>query len=101
MSSVLSRVQEQPGGTTIATGQVTVTDSATQIAAARSGRRGLVIVNHGTTDVYVGLSGVTTATGVLLKGTAGASISIPTSAAVYGIVAAAGSQGVSYLEVYD
>lgn len=83
------------------TAQVSVADTAggTLLAANRSGRSAITIVNHGTTAVYVGQSGVTTATGVLLPGVEGASITIPTQAAVYGIVSA-GTQTVSVLETY-
>lgn len=87
------------GTGSIANGQVTVTSSSAQVVAARSGRRSLVIVNHGTTDVYLGTGTVTTANGLYLKGTSGASVSIPTSAAVNGIVAS-GTQVISYMEVF-
>ncbi|HEY7298559.1 MAG TPA: hypothetical protein VH684_11540 [Xanthobacteraceae bacterium] len=83
----------------ISTAQVSVGTSATQIVSARAGRNQLVIANHGTTAVYIGGSGVATSTGILLPGTVGATITIPTSAAVYGIVAS-GSQTVGVLEGY-
>ncbi len=84
---------------TIATNQATVATTATLIAAARTGRVSITIINGGTTDVLVGGSGVTTANGLLLTGTKGASVTINTSAAVYGIVGT-GTQAVSYLEAY-
>ena len=93
-------VSTSPGASNLATNQVSVTDSATAIVAARAARRSVLIFNHGTTDVYIGGAAVTTSTGILLVGTAGAAVSIPTAAAVYGIVAS-GSQTVSYIEVYD
>ena len=83
----------------IATNQVSVLATATLIAAARAGRSMITIVNGGTTDVFVGGSGVTAGTGVLLVGIKGASITIPTSGAVYGITGG-GSQAVSFLEAY-
>lgn len=91
---------DSAGASTLATTQVTVNSTATQIVAARTGRDAVIIVNLGTTDVYIGVSGVTTSTGLLLLGTKGAAVSIPTTAAVYGIVGA-GTQAVSVMEVYD
>lgn len=55
------------GGDTPATGQVSVTTSATLIAAANADRKELVITNTSSTvDMYIGPSGVTTSTGLLL-----------------------------------
>ena len=93
-------VANYPGADNIATNQVSITSAATAIVAARSTRRSVLIINHGTTDVYIGGASVTTSTGILLAGTEGAAIGIGTTAAVYGIVAS-GSQTVSYIEVYD
>ena len=87
------------GTGSLANNQVSVTTTSDTVVAARAGRRALLIVQHGTTDVYLGTGTVTTTNGVLLKGVAGASISIPTAAAVNGIVAS-GTQTVSYLEVF-
>lgn len=87
------------GGGTIATAQTTVAATATLISAARSTRNSITITNHGTTDVFIGLAGVTTTTGILLQGVKGTSITLITTAAVYGIVAAA-TQVVSSVEVY-
>jgi len=87
------------GTGSIANAQVSVTSSSAQVVPARAGRRSLVIVNHGTTDVFLGTGTVTTANGLYLKGTSGASVSIPTSAAVNGIVAS-GTQTISYMEVF-
>ena len=93
-------VANYPGADNIATNQVSVTSAATAIVATRATRRSVLIINHGTTDVYIGGAAVTTSTGILLAGTEGAAIGIGTTAAVYGIVAS-GSQTVSYIEVYD
>ena len=79
------------------TGQVSVGASATLIVAANHDRSGLVITNLGTTDVYIGLAGVTTSTGHLLPGTKGASVAFSTTLAVYGITGG-GEQSVSYLQ---
>ena len=88
------------GAASFATGQVSVANTATAIVAARAGRRAVMIINNGATDVSIGGSSVTTSNGLLLTGTAGAAVSIPTTAAVYGIVGT-GTQTVSYIEVYD
>lgn len=79
------------------TGQVTVGTSATLIAAARAGRKDIVIVTHGATDVYLGGPNVTTSTGSLLVGSKGTGFTITSEAAVYGVVSA-GTQTVSYVE---
>jgi hypothetical protein len=93
-------VDKEIGGASYATGQVSVTGTATALVAVRGSRRALLIVQHGTTAVYIGGPGVATSTGVLLVGSEGSSMSVPTTGAVYGIVAS-GTQVVSYMEVYD
>jgi hypothetical protein len=81
------------------TNQVTVGATATLIVAQNVGRKAVVITNLGITPVYLGSnSSVTATTGQILPGTVGASISIPSTSAVYGIVAS-GSQAVSFLDV--
>lgn len=87
------------GTGSIASSQVSVGASATQIVAARSNRRAVKITNLGTTDVFIGPSGVSTATGDLLVGTRGSWTILDTQAAVFGIVAS-GSQSVSVLEEF-
>lgn len=82
-----------------ATNQVSVASSATLICAARSGRKEVTIVNHGTTDVFLGATGVAATTGLLLAGVKGTGQTMSGGAAVYGI-AASGSQTVSFQEVY-
>jgi hypothetical protein len=79
-------------------GQASIGTTQVLIASAYSGRLGLLIVQHGTVDVYLGTTGVTSSTGVLLPGIKGAAISIPTTAAVYGITAS-GSQTISWMEL--
>lgn len=85
--------------TQIATGQISVATTATQIVAARAGRASVIIVNHGTVDVFLGPSGVTTADGLLLRGAIGTAAAIDSGAAVFGIVAAA-TQPVSFMETF-
>ena len=84
--------------------QVSVGSSATSILAARTGVSGTgricaTIENTSTTAVWLGGSGVTTSTGMLLPGILGASDTICTTAAIYGIVAT-GSETVSAQETY-
>ena len=87
------------GVSRLETGQVSVGTSATLILPARRQRRSLLIVQHGTNAVYIGKDeNVGTTTGVLLTGTAGAGISIPTTGEIWGIAGSA--QTVSYIEVY-
>ena len=69
-------VANYPGADNIATNQVSVTSAATAIVAARATRRSVLIINHGTTNVYIGGASVTTSDGILLTGTAGAAIGI-------------------------
>ena len=73
--------------------------TATLFAASRSSRAEVTIENSGTTAVYLGGSGVTTATGVLLPGVLGASITLQTTAAIYCIVASS-TQAVTGYELY-
>jgi hypothetical protein len=82
-----------------ATGQISVLNTATTIAAARPTRRAISIVNRDVTNtVFIGLSTVTTATGYALPPLG--AISIPTTAAITGITASA-SINVSFIEVFD
>lgn len=81
------------------TGQVSVGTGATKIISARSDRRSLLIVQHGTTAVYIGKDNtVLTTTGVLLPGSVGVGIAIPVTGEVWGIAGVA--QTVSYIEIY-
>lgn len=74
-------------GTTLATAEVSVTTTATVIAAANNGRQSLLIKNIGAATVYIGPSGVTTATGYPLDAGEVLELSGQTGA-VYGRVAA-------------
>ena len=87
------------GADEIATAQVSVANTSTAIVAARAGRQDVTITNHGTTDVYIGVTGVTTATGMLLVGIKGGAITISGAAAIFGVVGS-GTQTVSYLETF-
>ncbi len=101
----VNTLNQSVGAASGTTGQVTITGSATQIVAARTGvpgtgRLAVIITNTGATDVYIGFTaGVTIATGDLLAGTKGAFVSIPYDGAVWGITGGS-SQTVTYMEVY-
>lgn len=87
-------------GNSFSTAQVTVGATSTLIAARRDGRAAVTVLQTGTTAVYIGASpSVSSSTGIPLLGTAGASITIPASGDVYGIVGA-GSQLVGVLESF-
>ena len=93
----VQRVDEQ-GSTAIANGQVTPTNVAANIVAARDTRKRLILVNHGSVDVYIGTATVTTANGLKLP--PGASITLRTTAAVQGITSS-GNGVIHYVEEYD
>lgn len=93
------------GSTNFATAQAATSISpaaATSLVAARAIRRSVTITNiTGTQPVYLlttaAITGVTT--GHFIPGTAGASITIPTTAAIFGTSPTA-AQTVSVLETY-
>ena len=74
--------------------------AALQVVAARAGRRSVTFTNiTGTQPVYLGPSGVTVATGFFLAGTAGATATISTSAAIFATSPTA-AQTLGVLETY-
>lgn len=93
------------GTPTIATGQVASSISpatSIQVVAARAGRQSVVISNiTGTQPVYFTATAVATGatTGFFLAGVAGASITIPTSAAIFATSPTA-AQTLSFMENY-
>ncbi len=95
--------EQSVGSPNIATSQATSSVSpaaATQVVAARAGRRAVTFTNiTGTQPVYFGPSGVTVSTGFFLAGTAGATLTIPTGAAVSATSPTA-AQTIGVLEVY-
>lgn len=97
----VQRVNEQ-GATAIAAGQVDVTNSTTQIVAARDTRKRLVLVNRQNVAVYVGATAATTS---MLRLDPGESVTIHTTSRVDGITSAAhtatSDEKVHYLEEYD
>jgi hypothetical protein len=90
------------GAANFVTTQTSVTTTATQLAAARTGAAGVgriadLIVNNSTSTIFVGGSGVTTANGISIV--AGASITLNVQGAIYAIVAS-GTATVSNMETY-
>ena len=88
------------GASLFATGQITIAATSTQIVPARETRRTVTITAIGTTDSYLGAAAVTTATGHILVGIKGGTITLETTQAVYGITAS-GTELVSYWEEYS
>lgn len=90
----------ESGAANYTTTQVALNAStATLLKALNSTRRAILVTNNDSSiTVYVGVSTVTSSTGHKLA--AGASITIPTTAAVYAI-SASGTPSVSITEVYD
>lgn len=99
------RTQVDSAGSSISTGQAASSVSpaaATLIVAARAGRQSVTISNiTGTQPVYLVASAGTTGatTGFFLAGTAGATVTLPTSAAIYATSPTA-AQTVSVLETF-
>lgn len=84
-------------GATLNTNQVSIGSTSTLIIAANANRKRLVLINMGTTNVFIGNTGVTIGTGQLLLGIAGYVIPLYFTGAVYGIVGT-GTQTIAYLE---
>ena len=81
-----------PRGTAAAPEAKSVTSSATLLSAVNTSRKALLIVNNGTSDLYVGLSDVTAASGVPVKASGGTLTIAPpfiTGQAIYGRTASA------------
>lgn len=95
--------EQSVGSNTIATSQASSSISpaaATLIVAARAGRRSVTLSNiTGTQPAYFGNSGVLVGTGFFLAGTAGASVTIPTTTAIYATSPTA-AQTISVMENY-
>lgn len=81
------------------TAQVVIGTTPTLIAAARPGSDDITIENLGTTQVFLGNASVSTTTGFQLPGVAGASVTLPVTVALFGIVAS-GTQAVAVLRTF-
>lgn len=86
------------GSGSFATGQVSVTTSATSVVPARPGRQAVTITSTSAVAFYVGNASVTTSNGHFVVAAAGAGVTIPTAAAVFAV--GASSLTVSYLETF-
>ena len=85
-------------GVSLTPNQVSVGSTATLLSAQGTAKVSVLIENHGTTEVFVGGLSVTSSTGFKIPGVAGATLTLDTSGAVYGITAS-GSQTVSVMEI--
>lgn len=89
----------QLGSGALANNQVAVGTTGTLVVAARTGRQSVTISSTSAVVFYIGNAvGVTASTGLYVAGTAGASITINTAAAVYAVGVSAVT--LSYLEAY-
>jgi hypothetical protein len=82
---------------TFDTGQYTASATAGIMLPADLQRTGLLLVNTSGTAFYVGGTGVTAATGHLVPGVVGASVSIPTHDSV-SVITSAGTALLTYVE---
>lgn len=88
------------GAPSLATSQASVTTGNISVAGARALRRAITITNvTGTSAAFCGNTGVTTSTGAYLGATAGSSITLNTTAAVFCTVAAT-TQTVAVAETF-
>lgn len=98
-----AQLQGAAGANNIATGQVTlpvVSGGNRLIAATRTGRTSILVMNDTGNTIYVGNSGVTAGNG--LKVPASQSVTIEGSAAVYAINSSStATQLVTYMEAYN
>lgn len=90
------------GAAQLATSQVSVKTTLTPIIGQRSSRRGVIVSNiTGSDTIYVGTeAGATTSAGYPIPAVANASVYIPTTAPIYGIVTTT-AQTVGVLEIFD
>jgi len=77
-------------GSSISSAAVSVGTDAIQLVAAMAGRKSLVVQNLGASDIYVGGTGVTTASGIKVAGSGGSLSIDKTAGAVWAISANAG-----------
>lgn len=88
----------QRGTSTLATGQVSVGTTFTQVVAARANRATVTMTVGAANSCVFGNTGVTASTGFPLQPVAGATITLDTSAAVFSACSAATT--VSFIEQY-
>jgi hypothetical protein len=94
------------GAAAFATNQVALSSTAASVVAARTGapgtgRQNVTVINMSASPVYLGAaSTITTATGMFIPGVVGANITLPTTAAVWGVASAGATPNVAYAETY-
>lgn len=96
--SVLGGWVIQRGTSNLAANQVSVTTAATLIAAARTNRSKIIVSVGAANTCAFGNTGVTASTGFALAAAVGASLTLDTQAALYGVCSA--TTTVSYIEQY-
>lgn len=100
LAAVMPAAAQDPGTRAFASSQFTVTTTAAITAIARANRVAVTIQTLGATAIYCGPDNtVTSANGFRIPATDGASVTIPTRAAVW-CITAAGSQAVGVLESF-
>lgn len=106
INSVTVQIQRisEIGASAFSTGQTTVSNAGTAVAAAVETRKRIVLVNQETVPVWIGAgTAVATTTGLRLD--PGASVTLYTTGAVYGITesayTASGDAKVQYIEETD
>lgn len=87
-------------GSSITAGTVTVSTTSTQILASSSTRKSVALTNNGSTNVWVGPSGLSLSTGLKIPPGATAVIDAAPAAAIYGI-ADTSSASVAYFTESD
>lgn len=98
LASVPSHDIVSRGPSSFASGQVSVSTTATTLVASRSGRSSVILLNYGICTVYVGPATVTTSNGIALD--PGATLTLSTSALIQGIAPAGFNGIVHYVEEY-
>ncbi len=96
----VGRKTRTQGTSEINTAQVTLaTGTAQAIAAARQGRRAVLIQNTSTSlPAYIGTSTISKTTGFYVGPSS--AVSVPTTAAIYGTVSDVAGAVVAYIEVF-
>ena len=94
------QIRSAGGATSIASTQVAVGTTATQVAPARAGRTQIIVTVDAAVRCAFGPAGVTLATGFPLQPVAGATLTLSASAAVFGVCATAATN-VGYIEAFN
>ena len=98
LASVPSHDVVSRGASNIASGQVSVSSTATTLVSSRSGRSSVTFLNYGVCTVWVGPPTVTSSNGIALD--PGSSLTLSTIASVQGIAPSGFTGIVHYVEEY-